>query len=81
MQQEIELLNKRLLSQVSRLAGEGQVVSFPVHRGSYHVEPIEHPRLFTCPAVIGMYKLERDARKIRPCQACGFCLPEMLKVC
>lgn len=78
MQQEPALMDKQLFSELAMVARAQEVVSFPVHRGSYHAEPIEHPALFTCPAVLGVYKLEPNPRKIRPCQACGFCLPDQV---
>lgn len=51
------------------------VVSFPYHRGGRHVEPLQAAGLFTCPAVLGVYKLQSNASNLRPCQACSFCLP------
>jgi len=51
------------------------VVSFPYHRGGRHVEPVQTAGLFTCPAVLGVYKLQSNANSLRPCQACSFCLP------
>lgn len=57
------------------LLQEDEVVSFPVHRGRYHAQPVKHRSLFTCPAVLGIYKLESNVRKPRPCQSCSFCLP------
>lgn len=76
--QETEgLLNGELLPALEKLAKPKQVVSFPVHRSGHHAEPIQHPALFTCPAVTGVHKLQPDARKLRPCQSCTFCLPSL----
>jgi len=75
LQEAEETLNEDLLPALDKCTSAKQVVSFPVHRGRYHAPPIKHKNLFTCPAVLGAYKLEPDARKLRPCQACTFCLP------
>jgi len=75
LQEEPEDLNENLLPQIARVATKGQVVSFPFHRGGYHADPIQQEGVFTCPAVLGIYKLEASANKLRPCQACSFCLP------
>lgn len=75
LQEDYADLNGELLPELEQQALPKDVVSFPVHRGGRHVKPIEHTSLFTCPAVIGIYKLESNARKLRPCQACTFCLP------
>jgi hypothetical protein len=60
-----------------KLTAPGDVVSFPYHRGGHHVEPIVQTPLFVCPAVTGAHKLQSDARKLRPCPACRFCLPAL----
>lgn len=75
LQEDYADLNGELLPELEQQGLPKDVVSFPVHRGGRHVKPIEHTSLFTCPAVIGIYKLESNARKLRPCQACTFCLP------
>lgn len=75
LQETEDVLNKDLLPAVDECTTAKQVVSFPVHRGRYHAPPIKHNSLFSCPAVLGSYKLEPDPRKPRPCQACAFCLP------
>jgi hypothetical protein len=68
-------LNEQLLPDLASVVQSKEVVAFPVHRGGHHAEPIQHSALFTCPAVLGVYKLQSNARKLRPCQACSFCLP------
>ncbi|MBN9395456.1 MAG: hypothetical protein J0H83_09440 [Candidatus Melainabacteria bacterium] len=75
LQESKELLDEQVLSSLDSLRQVKQVVSFPIHRGGHHAEPIQHPALFTCLAVIGVHKLQPDAQKLRPCQACTFCLP------
>jgi len=75
LQESEEQLNERLLPALDRVTQSKQVVSFPVHRGRYHAPPVKHRSLFTCPAVLGIYKLESNARNPRPCQSCTFCLP------
>lgn len=75
LQETEDVLNKDLLPAVDECTTAKQVVSFPLHRGRYHAPPIKHKSLFSCPAVLGSYKLEPDPRKPRPCQACAFCLP------
>lgn len=75
LQESEEHLNERLLPALDRMTQSRQVVSFPVHRGRYHTQPVKHRSLFTCPAVLGIYKLESNARNPRPCQSCTFCLP------
>lgn len=77
LQEKIELLDARLLPALDDIANLKQVVSFPVHRGGHYAEPIQHPALFTCPAVTGGHKLQPDAHKLRPCQSCTFCLPSL----
>lgn len=77
LQEDKENLREQLLSSLAKVAKARQVVSFPVHRGGHHVEPIQHAALFTCPAVTGAYKLERNSRNLRPCQSCTFCLPSV----
>ena len=74
LQEEPEYMEELLPDLVSA-ARPKHVVSFPYHRGGRHVEPIQDAGLFTCPAVLGVYKLESSASKLRPCQACSFCLP------
>ncbi len=63
-----------LLPNLMNAARPKELVSFPVHRGGRHVEPVSEAG-YTCPAVLGVYKLESNAAKLRPCQACSFCLP------
>jgi hypothetical protein len=75
LQESEEQLNENVLPALDEIATAKQVVSFPVHRGRYHVPPIKHKTLFTCPAVLGVYKLESNFRNPRPCQSCSFCLP------
>lgn len=77
LQESKDLLDATLLPALDKLANVKQVVSFPIHRGGHHAEPIQHPALFTCPAVIGVHKLQPDAQKLRPCQSCTFCLPSL----
>ena len=66
---------EELLPDLIETARTKELVSFPVHHGGRHVEPVVAPGLYTCPAVVGIYKLESNASKLRPCQACSFCLP------
>ncbi len=75
LQEAGDEINEKLLPELALVAKSKQVVSFPAHHGGRHAEPIQHDTLFTCPAVIGLYKLESNARKLRPCQSCTFCLP------
>lgn len=75
LQEAEAVLDARVLPSLEGLRHVKQVVSFPIHRGGHHAEPIQHPSLFTCPAVIGVHKLQPDAQKLRPCQTCTFCLP------
>lgn len=75
LQEEPEELDQTLLPQLAAAAKLKDIVSFPFHRGSYHAEPVNQPGVFTCPAVLGVYRLEANASKLRPCQACSFCLP------
>jgi hypothetical protein len=75
LQEEPGQVAEHLLSELSAATRTGEVVSFPYHRGSYHAEPVQQPGVLTCPAVVGVYKLESNSRKLRPCQACSFCLP------
>ena len=77
LQETKELLNEQVLPALDKVAQHKQVVSFPVHRSGRHAEPIQHPALFTCPAVTGVHKLQPNAQKIRPCQSCTFCLPTL----
>jgi hypothetical protein len=75
LQEEPEQLDEDLLSELTAVARPQEVVSFPLHRGGHHVAPAQEPGMLTCPAVLGVHKLQPDARKLRPCQACSFCLP------
>jgi hypothetical protein len=75
LQEEPDQLDESLLPHVAAVAMHRDVVSFPFHRGGYHAKPIHQAGVFTCPAVTGVYKLEAHASKLRPCQACSFCLP------
>lgn len=77
LQEPIDRLDAQLLPALNELVNQKQVVSFPIHRGGHHAEPIAHPALFTCPAVVGVHKLQPDAHKLRPCQSCTFCLPSL----
>jgi len=77
LQQTEDLLDAQLLPALETLAKPKQIVSFPVHRNGHHAEPIQHPALFTCPAVTGVHKLQPNAQKLRPCQSCSFCLPSL----
>ena len=74
LQEEPDQLNEDLLSGLTPVANK-DIVSFPYHRGGYHAAPVQQPGVLTCPAVLGVYRLESNARKLRPCQACSFCLP------
>jgi len=64
-----------ILPDLIEVARTKELVSFPVHHGGRHVEPVLAANLYTCPAVVGVYKLEPSAAKPRPCQSCSFCLP------
>ncbi|HEY9786943.1 MAG TPA: hypothetical protein V6D17_16245 [Candidatus Obscuribacterales bacterium] len=75
LQEEPDNLDEELLPALAGAANPKEIVSFPFHRGGYHAEPIHQPGVFTCPAVLGVYKLEANASKMRPCQTCSFCLP------
>lgn len=75
LQEEHDQLDEQLLPELAAVARPKEVVSFPYHRAGYHAEPIQQSGLFTCPAVLGVYKLEPNAGKSRPCQTCRFCLP------
>lgn len=75
LQEEQEELDEQLLPALTSVAEGDNVVSFPFHRGGYHAEPVAGAGLFTCPAVVGGFKLQPDASKLRPCQTCSFCLP------
>lgn len=75
LQEEPEHLDEHLLSELTAVVRPKEVVSFPYHRGGHHAAPAQQPGVLTCPAVIGVYKLESNSRKLRPCQACSFCLP------
>jgi hypothetical protein len=66
---------EQLLPMLTAKTPTKDIVSFPFHRGGYHVKPIQDAALFTCPAVVGAYKLEPSSNRLRPCQACSFCLP------
>lgn len=77
LQETKEQIDAQLLPAIDKLVQARAVVSFPIHRGGHHVEPIQHPALFTCPAVLGVHKLQADAQKLRPCQSCTFCLPSL----
>ena len=77
LQEAQEDLDTDLLPAIEELGRARAVVSFPLHRAGHHAEPIHHPALFTCPAVIGVHKLQPDAQKLRPCQSCTFCLPSL----
>jgi hypothetical protein len=68
-------MDEQLLPALTSVAEGGNLVSFPFHRGGYHAEPVAGAGLFTCPAVVGGFKLQPDANKLRPCQTCSFCLP------
>lgn len=73
--QEDTTNSEAVVSQLLAKAEGKSVVSFPYHRGGRHVEPLQAAGLFTCPAVVGVYKLQSNASNLRPCQACSFCLP------
>ena len=75
LQEEPEQLDGNLLPKLALHARPREVVSFPVHRAGHHVDPINQPELFVCPAVLGIYQLVSNARHPRPCQTCQFCLP------
>lgn len=77
MQEDEGRLDPDLLPALSGEELHNQVVSFPIHRGGRHAKPIQHDSLVTCPAVVGTYRLEPEARNTRPCQACAFCLPSL----
>ena len=73
--QEEQTRISELLPDLIEVARTKELVSFAIHHGGRHVEPVQAPNLYTCPAVVGVYKLESNAAKLRPCQACSFCLP------
>lgn len=75
LQEDLKQLDETLLPSLAAAAEPGHIVSFPYHRGGYHTEPAQQFGVYTCPAVVGVYKLEANAGKLRPCQACSFCLP------
>jgi hypothetical protein len=73
--QEEESCMTELVEEIAVQVATKEMVSFPCHRGGRHVEPIADAGFYTCPAVVGVYKLEPNASKLRPCQSCSFCLP------
>lgn len=75
LQEDLGALDETLLPQLAAASNPGEVVSFPYHRGGYHAQPVQQSGVYTCPAVVGVYKLETNTGKLRPCQACSFCLP------
>ncbi|MBI5173516.1 MAG: hypothetical protein HY986_11570 [Candidatus Melainabacteria bacterium] len=81
LQEEQEDLPSDLLPALREAAAPKEVVSFPVHRGRYHAVPIADKAIFSCPAVLGLHKLEPSSRKPRPCQTCSFCLPATSAPC
>lgn len=76
LQEPEDKLPLELIPAIRKHATQGNVVNFPYHRGSYHVEPVQAEPLTTCPQIIGAYALERARRKPKPCQSCTFCLPQ-----
>lgn len=81
LQEEPEQLPNELLPALREVAALKEIVSFPVHRGRYHAQPLTDKVLYSCPAVLGMHKLEPSSRKSRPCQTCAFCLPAANAAC
>lgn len=73
--QEEESSMSELVDDLTSRVSREDIVSFPFHRGGHHVKPIADAGFYTCPAVVGAYKLESNAAKLRPCQSCSFCLP------
>lgn len=75
LQEDSQYLDDNLLPTLAAAAKPADVLSFPFHRGGYHADPVYQAGVFICPAVLGTYKLEASASKLRPCQTCSFCLP------
>lgn len=73
--QEEETCMSEVVDELATKVATKEIVSFPCHRGGHHVKPIIDAGFFTCPAVLGVHKLEPNAGKLRPCQSCSFCLP------
>lgn len=81
LQEEQEHLPSDSLPALREVAAPKHVVSFPVHRGRYHAAPIADKTIFSCPAVLGLHKLEPSSQKPRPCQSCSYCLPATSTPC
>ena len=75
LQDDQDSLPLELLPKIEPQVSAGNIVNFPYHAGGYHVEPIKDECVTTCPQVVGAYPLERSRLKLKPCQACTFCLP------
>lgn len=75
LQDNQDSLPLELLPRIEPQVTAGNIVNFPYHAGGYHVEPIKDECVTTCPQVVGSYPLERSRLKLKPCQACTFCLP------
>lgn len=60
---------------IRELPRSAKVVNFPYHHGGRHVEVAPDLDCFTCPQVLGVYGLEADPSRPKPCQLCGYCLP------
>jgi hypothetical protein len=76
LQQDQSELPSGLMPALKQQARAGQVISFPYHRGGYHVQPIKSRLLTHCPQITtDAYPLQRANLQLKPCQACALCLP------
>lgn len=76
LQQHRSELPAGLMPALRQQASHGQIISFPYHRGGYHVEPIRSRLLTHCPQITAdAYPLRRGHLEPKPCQVCRLCLP------
>lgn len=76
LQEEESKLPAELLPAIKKAARQGDVISFPYHRGGFHVRPILAEPLVLCPQITTKaLPLQTSPQALKPCQSCAFCLP------
>lgn len=76
LQQDEAQLHPELLPAVKKSVSQGQVISFPFHRGSHHVKPVIAEPLTVCPQITtDAFPLQHSRYQAKPCQSCQICLP------
>ncbi|MBX9770014.1 MAG: hypothetical protein K2X29_01505 [Candidatus Obscuribacterales bacterium] len=72
---QTEDLPEGLLSAITKVSKQTDVINFPVHNGPHHIQPLTGQPVMNCPQILGAFPLQRGRESLRPCPRCSICLP------